>query len=254
MTRTATPFAQARASAVDTTLAAPMGCASCASVPALVAGFCLIPFACLADRPLVSETADVIDRGACQVEAAASHSRASGAPKLREWSGVITCGTAFDTQPALTYASSRVAGEKEEVLLLGAKTTLQMPEHGRPGYGIAYSVGGVKVPGTSWRREEFNVTGLFTAEIAPNLLGHANLGWNRSRSLRQDTTLWSLGVETVGDFTVAADVFGDDRGRPSVSAGAGWVVGKGLSVNAAYATRFDSPRVNQLSVGAKLVF
>lgn len=235
-------------------LAAANGSASRSSLKALAVGLCLIPVTCLADRPLVSETADVIDRDACQVEAAAGHSRASGAPKAREWSGVITCGTAFDTQPALTYASSRVAGAKEEVLLLGAKTTLQMPEHSRPGYGIAYSVGGVKVPGASWQREEFNVTGLFTREIAPNLLGHVNLGWNRSRSLRQDTTVWSLGVETVGDFTVAADFFGDDRGRPSVSAGAGWVLGKGLSVNAAYATSFESPRVNQLSVGAKLVF
>ena len=238
----------------DTTHAALIGSAPRASLKALAAGLCLIPLTGLADRPLVSETADVIGRDACQVEAAAGHGRTSGAPKVREWSGVITCGAAFDTQPALAYASSRVAGEKEEVLLLGAKTTLQMPGHSRPGYGIAYSVGGVKLPGASWRREEFNVTGLFTAEIAPNLLGHANLGWNRSRSLRQDTTVWSLGVETVGDFTVAADFFGDDRGRPSVSAGAGWVLGKGLSVNAAYATRFESPRVNQLSAGAKLVF
>lgn len=207
-----------------------------------------------ADRPLVSETADVIDRDACQVEAAAASGRASGSPKTRAWSGVITCGVAFDTQPALAYERSRAAGDREEVLLFGAKTTLQMPGQGRAGYGVAYSLGGSKATGTSWRREEWNLAGLFTIELAPRLLGHGNLGWNRSRTLRQDTTLWSLGLETVGGFTVAGDVFGDDRGRPSVSAGAGWYVGKGLSVNAAYAVRFGSPRVHQPSVGAKLVF
>lgn len=207
-----------------------------------------------ADRPLVSETADVIDREACQVEAAAGTSRARGATKVREWSGIITCGVAFDTQPALTYERASAAGEKEERVVLGAKTTLQMPGQGRTGYGVAYSVGGVKVGGDSLRREELNVAGLVTLELAPRLLGHFNLGWSRSRTLRQDTTVWSLGIETVGDVAFAADTFGDDRGRPAVSAGAGWALGKGLSVNAAYAVRFESPRVNQLSVGAKIVF
>lgn len=219
----------------------------------LVASLMLLD-AARADRPLVSETADVIDRDACQLEAAAGTRRARGAAKLREWSGIITCGVAFDTQPALTYLRSTVAGEKEEVVLLGAKTTLRMPSPERAGYGLAYSVGGVKVGGDALRREMLSIAGLFTAELAPRLLGHANLGWNRSRSLRQDTTLWSLGVETVGDTTVAADAFGDDRGRPSGSVGAGWTLGKGLSVNAAYAVRFETPRVNQLSAGAKLVF
>lgn len=207
-----------------------------------------------ADRPLVSETADVIERGACQVEAAGATSRASGAPDVRELGAVFTCGVAFETQPALAYGRSRAGGIKEETLFLGAKTTLRAPDGGRPGFGVAYAIGAVKAPAVSWRREELNVVGLITMEVAKGLLGHANLGWNRSRSARQSTTTWSLGVETVGDFTVAADSFGDDRGRPSVSAGVGYTFGKGLSANAALATLFEPNRVHQFSVGAKLVF
>ncbi|MBL8344662.1 MAG: hypothetical protein JNN03_04415 [Rubrivivax sp.] len=207
-----------------------------------------------ADRPLVSETADVIERGACQVEAAAATSRASGSPNVRELGAVVTCGMAFDTQPALAYGRSRTGDGKEEALLLGAKTTLRAPDGARPGFGLAYSVGAVKAPALSWRREELSVVGLVTMEVSRGLLGHANLGWSRSRSARQNTTTWSLGVETVGEFTLAADAFGDDRGRPSVSAGVGYAFGKGLSANAALATLFEPTRVHQFSVGAKLVF
>jgi len=218
--------------------------ALCASAPRLA----------WADRPLVSETADVIERGACQVEAAAATSRASGSPNARELGAVFTCGMAFDTQPALAYGRSRAGDVREEVLLLGAKTTLRAPDGARPGFGVAYSVGATKEPALSWRREELNVVGLISMEIAKGLLGHANLGWSRSRSARQSTTTWSLGVETVGDFTVAADAFGDDRGRPSVSAGVGYAFGKGLSANLALATLFETTRVHQWSIGAKLVF
>lgn len=206
------------------------------------------------DRPLVSETADVIERGACQVEAAATAHRASGLPAAHERAAVFTCGVAFDTQPALAYGRRRSGGFREDTLILGAKTTLQAPEGARPGFGVAYSIGAFKEPALSWRREELKVVGLITMELSRGLLGHGNLGWSRSRSARQDTTTWSLGVETVGDFTMAADAYGDDRGRPSVSAGVGYTFGKGLSANAVLATLFESTRVHQFSIGAKLVF
>jgi len=228
-------------------------CARLALAVAAAAGVAALPPA-LADRPLVSETADVIERGACQVEAAGGTSRASGSPKVRDIGAVVTCGVAYDTQPALTYGHSRGGGTKEEQLLLSAKTTLRAPERESTGFGVAYGVGALKVPGTSWERETLQVVGLATKELANGLLGHANLGWSRSRAARQNTTTWSLGIETVGTFTVAADAFGDDRGRPSASAGMGYTLGKGLSVNGAIATQFETPRVHQLSLGAKLVF
>lgn len=208
----------------------------------------------LADRPLVSETADVIDRGTCQVEAAYGRALTRGAPALRDVGAIFSCGVPLQTQLALGYGHTRGGGVKFESLLMGGKTTLRPPEHGQTGFGVAYSLVGEKSPGSSGKVEEFNLVGLVTAELAKGLLGHANLGWSRSRSARQDTTTWSLGMETTGDLTFAADLFGDDRNRPAASAGAGLVLGGGLSINGAYAVQFDSPRVRLWSIGAKFVF
>ncbi|MBL8289599.1 MAG: hypothetical protein JNL85_16580 [Rubrivivax sp.] len=226
----------------------PIRAAVCAALAAASSG------TSLADRPLVTETADVIDRGACQVEAAGGQARSSGAPRLREWDVIATCGTAFDTQPALQYGQGRVAGNKEESLRLGAKTTLLAPGDTRAGYGVAYSVGALKLPGRSWQRDDIAIAALVTGNLARRLLGHANVGWTRSRNARQDTTTWSVGMETEGDLVLAADAFGDDRSRPWLSAGLGASLGKGLSVNAAVAQQFETPRVRQVSVGAKIEF
>jgi len=209
--------------------------------------------ASVADRPLATETADVISRGTCQVEAVGGQSRASGAPRLREWDVTATCGVEFDTQPALQYGQARGGGDKEESLRLGAKTTLWSSGDSRI-LGVAYSIGALKVPGRSWQREDAAITALVTAKLAHPLIGHANVGWARSRSARQDATTWSLGVETEGELVLAADAFGDDRSRPWLSAGLGASLGKGLSVNAVMAVQFDSPRVRQVSLGAKLEF
>jgi hypothetical protein len=64
------------------------------------------------------------------------------------------------------------------------------------------------------RVEELRVVGLVSGELVSGVLGHANLGWSYSRSAKKSTTQWWLGVETTSDLSVAADVFGDDRGRP----------------------------------------
>lgn len=223
-----------------------------AAIAAALAG--ALPLTARADRPLVSETADVIERGACQVETAFGRIGARGQAAARDFSAVYTCGMAADTQPQLAYAQSRLGGERIESLLLGAKTTLKVPADGQVGFGLAYSAQGLKLPHESYHFDELRLVGLGTAEMGHGWLGHVNLGTSRSRSARQSTTVWSLGVETVGDLTFAADVFGDDRSRPAASAGVGYLFGAGVSANLAYAVQFDTPRVRQWSLGAKLAF
>jgi hypothetical protein len=129
-----------------------------------------------------------------------------------------------------------------------------MPQDGRTGWGVAYSVGAVKAPGLKVEIDEIRIIGLASRELSPGLLGHANLGWSHSRIDKLSTTQWSLGVETTADLNVAADIFGDDRGRPSFSAGVGYVFGGGFSANLSYALQFDNPRVKAVGIGAKLVF
>lgn len=85
------------------------------------------------------------------------------------------------------------------------------------------------------------------------MLLHGNLGWSRRVRGGADATVWSLGVETATDPTVAADVFGDDRTRPAASVGFGCGFGGGLSASVAYAVQFDRPRLRTLTFGAKFV-
>lgn len=207
-----------------------------------------------ADRPMVSETADAIEAGACQVEAAAARTRASGSASLASVGAIFSCGLKGGHQWALSYGRDSGGGEKSQSLGLGGKSNLVPMEAGRTGFGVAYSLGTLKSAGSGHRFEDLTVLGVASRELASGLLGHANLGWTRSRSARQSTTLWSLGAETTGDVFYAADVFGDDRNKPSLSAGVGFNFAPGFSGNVAYALQFDKPRAKQISLGVKAVF
>lgn len=207
-----------------------------------------------ADRPLVSETADVIGAGDCQVEAWAARARASGLATARGETAFASCGVGGQHQFGLLAEQLRVAGERERAYTLFGKTTLVAPEKGKLGFGLAYSLGFDKPAGQGLRRESAMVLGVLTQELGGGTIVHVNLGWTHSRSASQSTTVWSLGVEHGEAFTVAADLFGDDRSRPWASAGVGYNVSDSLSLNATYALQFDKPRVRVAALGLKLKF
>ncbi len=206
----------------------------------------------LADRPLVSETADVIGRDSCQVEAGAARTSASGLQSARSGDALFSCGLPANSQAGLGYTRATSAGASIDAVRLVGKTTLLAPEPGRTGWGLAYGVGAEK--SVSWRIESLGVLAVATRELASGLLGHANLGWSRSRADQQSTTTWSLGLETTSDLTLAADVFGDDRNPATFSAGLGYAFGGGFSANLSYALLLDSPRARQVTLGAKFAF
>lgn len=207
-----------------------------------------------ADRPLASETADVIEDGSCQVEAWGGRSTASGSPAVRGLSGVFSCGVGSSTQFALGASDERAGGVTVRTLLFGGKTTLLAPADGRTGFGIAYSFDNVHAPGEGSKFDNVNIVGLATRQVAPHALLHLNLGWNRSRATSLNSTVWSVGVETTTNPTFAVDVYGDDRGRPGTSAGVGFSFTRDFSINAAFAQQWESPAVRQWTLGAKLVF
>lgn len=210
--------------------------------------------AALAGAPLTTETADSLAPGGCELEAAASRERSRGLPTLRSGTVILGCGVGAESQAALSHTQTRFDGSRDQALRLAGKTTLVAPGAGRAGWGLGYAVEAVKAPGSGWRSEAFDLVGLYTRELSPGLLVHANLGHSRSRSARQGRTMWSLGVEHIGTVTLAADVFGDDRNRPGASAGVGFGVGRGFSVNATLAWQFDEPSARGLSLGVKLEF
>lgn len=205
-----------------------------------------------ADRPLVSETADVIGAGQCQIEAGLMHARTSGTPSLRALDVFGSCGVAGHTQLGIALGSIRQAGATGLGLSLVGKHTLKMPEDGAIGYGVASALGMERAPGDSWRHGSTRLIGVATKALTKGLLGHANLGWQRSQADRLNSTLWSLGVESDSGLRWAADVFGDDRSRPWASAGLLFPLTDKLSASISYAQQFERPRVRQWTLGLKV--
>ena len=220
----------------------PLALAAAALASAAVAG------------PRVTETADALARGDCELEAAASRESSSGTPAVRGLEAIIGCGVGGDTQLGLGWARATAAGLHADGVALLGKTTLVAPDAGRTGWAVAYSLLAVKAPGDSFKSEELSVSAVATRELLPGWLGHANLGFSHSRSGKQNSTVWSLGVESTDDLALAADVYGDDRGKPWVSAGVGYTLGGGVSASLSYALQLDRPRVRGVTLGAKLAF
>jgi hypothetical protein len=204
-----------------------------------------------ADRPLVSETADVIGAGQCQVETGLARISASAAAGATAADVLGSCGVAGHSQFGLSLGRVRQAGATDLSLGLGGKTTLKMPQDGAIGYALAYGISSEKAAGQGWRHGSTRLFGVATKELARSLLGHLNLGWLRTDSSRLNSTTWSLGMEGEGGLRWAADVYGDDRNRPWASAGLLMALTDKLSANLAYAQQFDNPRVRQWTLGFK---
>jgi hypothetical protein len=137
----------------------------CASLPAL------------ADRPLVSETADVIGAGDCQVEAWAGRTRQSGSASVRDGTVFTSCGVAGVHQFGVALSQERAAGQRNSGATLFGKTTVRMPDKGQTGFGVAYTLGFDKPSGQGLRRESAAVLGVLTQPLPGDVLLHANLGW-----------------------------------------------------------------------------
>ena len=220
----------------------------------LAALLALLSWPALAGRPLLSETADVPDAGTCELEAVLAQTRSSGLPSLRSSDLAFACGVGAQTQAGVGLTRTSGDGSSYSAARLSGKTTLLAPDSGRTGWGIAYGIGAEKAPDLAWRLESLGLLAAATRELASGVLVHANLGWIRSRAAQQSTTFWSLGVETMSALTLAVDLFGDDRNKPGVSTGVGYSIGSGISASIGYALVLESPRVRQLTLGAKLSF
>lgn len=207
-----------------------------------------------ADHPLVSETADALARGTCQVEFVRTHEKARSAPSLGSSDMQFSCGAGSRSQLAIGINSTRVDGRRAEGYRVAGKTTLLAPEDGNTGFGVRYSLGWNAQQGRRTELESTTVLAVATREINNGVIAHANLGFTRDRLLSRSAGLWSLGVETTDAISLAADVFGEERSRPSVSLGAGWRAGKDVYVSVAYAVQTADEKAKTLSLGLKVVF
>ncbi len=209
-----------------------------------------------ADRPLVSETADALPARQCQAEMGSALASDKKTASVREADLLLSCGVLSNTQLALGLSRSRQHSQSEYGTTLTGKTTWVAPADGKPGFGVRYGAAWSQLPGQGSELTEFHLLALATQEIGSGVLAHANLGFSRSRSraTQRNTTLWSIGIETTADLVLAADLYGDDRSKPWVSAGIGYSLGHGLSLSASLARQLQEPRGRLFTLGVKMVF
>jgi hypothetical protein len=207
-----------------------------------------------AGRPLVSESADVIGAGDCELEAAVGHERTNDQPWSTPVDAVLSCGWGGHSQLGVILAGTRSDGATNRLAGLSGKTMLVMPSDDLTGFALAYSTWRSDEAGEGWRQGGHRLYGVATRVLGKELVGHANLGWQRTGRHAINRTTWSLGIEGDGPLGWAADVFGDDRSRPWWSGGVKLPLGATTSLNLSYAHQFESPRVQLWTLGFKLDF
>lgn len=209
-----------------------------------------------AGRPLVTEDADVLDQGSCELEGFAARITENGAPRTDGWTAQAGCGIGLGSQVAVAYSHARSDGLSAEALNLIGKTRLVARQDGTTGVTLAWAIGGARESGGSFRHELSQLNLVATRTLAPQWTGHANLGWLRSESQRLNTTTWNLAAEWAagGGVDLMGEVFGDDRSKPWYGVGLRWALSERASLNASHAVHTESPRARLTTLGFKFAF
>jgi len=221
----------------------------------LTASLALACSGAAANRPLTTETADVVDDGDHQLEVYAAHDSAGGQPSVNAWTAQLSRGIGVRTQLSLAVSRDSSDGVSGNGLLLGGKTWLIEVGETAPGLAVAYGLTGARGGGESWQHDESYLLLAGTLPTGRALL-HANLGTSHSALAHQSRTLWALGMEymTENKLTLVAETFGDDRGKPTLSFGLLWQLADTFSLNTSYGATYESPRVKQWTLGFQLDF
>lgn len=207
-----------------------------------------------AGHPLASETADALEKGACEAEFANALESTTGNPASRQIGTVLGCGIGWNTQAAVALTRERAGAERADSFGLIGKSLLWEGSGLTPSMALRYGAHWARLPGEGGKLEEVEVVAVASWALPRGALLHANVGWVREHADKRQLARWSLGVETSGPLVVAADVFGDDRSDPWGSVGLGFHLGSGAQVSVSYAVQLDRPRVRALTLGAKFSF
>jgi hypothetical protein len=222
----------------------------------LVVATAIVSTSAWANRPLTTDTADVIAAGSNQLEVYASRVTASGLPSENGFTTQLSHGFGHRTQVGVALSHARAGGESASGLQLGGKTWLIELGDTSPGVSVGYGLTGVKAPGQSWEHDTSYLTLIGTQPLGKGLLLHANLGFARSQLARQNSTTWAIGAEwsATESVNLIAEAFGDDRGKPTASLGALWQLMPRFSVNTSYGVTRETPRVRQWTLGFQVDF
>lgn len=214
--------------------------------------------ASLADRPLATNNADVHEGGTCVAEAGIERVTVRGGPSASGQGVSFACGIGWLTEVGAGWARATSAGSSARTYGISGKSWLVERKGDRAGLSLGWGVDWLSAAGSGSRREGSFLNGIYSQQVADGLILHANLGWSRSRSARQDSTTWGIAAEKGlgGGLELLGEVFGVDRdASPWVNIGLRWaLVPEKFFLDAAWAMQTSSSRPKAAAVGLRVEF
>lgn len=177
-----------------------------------------------AGRPLQTEDAGVLDRGACEVELVALREKPDAEAATDAGRAQFGCGIGLRSQVALSVAREHGGGERADLAAIVGKTWLRELTDEETGIAIAWAAGFLRPRGGSVEREGYEVRGVVTHPIGPWLL-HGNLGWLRNETEHRSRTVWGAAVERLGllgPIDAMFEFFGASSEKAWANAGLRW--------------------------------
>lgn len=211
-----------------------------------------------AERSRLADDAGVVEAGDCEIETAFERKSVRGSARERGSSIQFGCGIGWQTELVASFARKHSDGAtREEAVGLEAKTSLRKRGDGRIGLTLVLGVGGERLAGGPWRRNEHSLALEATYAPAQGWLIEAKFGSARDRFARNDKTLWLLGVEhrLTETLEARAEIGGDDRRRPLLGVALRWQFWpENASVKVSYGTRAGPERERLVSAAFSFEF
>jgi hypothetical protein len=183
----------------------------------LAALLCSLAAPAQAGRPLQTDDAGVLDRGACEVEGATGGLKVSGVSG-HDSSLQLSCGIGLSTQLALAANRATADGGSARGIQFNGKTGLwkgkPVKDDQAAALTLGYAVASVQSAGdNSWQHAVSEVNLIYSRPLAGELTLHANLGHRRDEIEATGSTTWGLALEHAGfgAWAPMAELFGDDR-------------------------------------------
>lgn len=217
------------------------------------AGLALACGPALAERPMTTDDAPVLDARDCLAQAYHGHVARDA---LRDTSLELDCGIGWQTQVNLVGFRLREGSDSGSGWSLSGKTALYGQDGGGPAFTVSYGAARVRMAGAgttaSW------ITGIATWPLADKLALHTNLGWQRDSATRLSSTFTGAALELKAserlDTSLEAFVVDREAG-PWVQLGLRYaLLPERWSVNASLARQAASGHAVRWTLGTMLYF
>ena len=207
-----------------------------------------------AARPLDTDTADVLGKGACQFDLLLLRASVD-TQKLRGTGAQLGCGVGVNTQINAGYSRASSDGAKTTAVSLDGKTALVVRSGKSVGVGVSYGWIADRGRGTAVTTDTSFVNLIFSKSLTDRLTGHANIGWLNAQHSESGLT-WNLATElaVTDNLDLVAETFGEHSAKPWFGIGARYAVSDRANLNASYAVMSETPKIKVMTVGVKLSF